>query len=230
MEEKILIRGKRLKILKWLILMFLIALLAIVAFDYLPSYSKFLDFLENNYLGLGTDERLAPGTKFKFFFTLYPEIYFNVYSIHGNLRIGALLMEIGAVLLVVLLIIQLWIGRSSIIVSNKRISGRGTFGHRVDLAMADVTGATTAAFHSVRVSVNSVNNKTNHIKFWLMKNNKDICGEISKLLTEDGTKNTALPNAELTKFDELKKYSELFDMGVITQEEFEEKKKQLMEI
>ncbi len=42
------------------------------------------------------------------------------------------------------------------------------------------------------------------------------------------TKNTVTVNTELSNADELKKYKELFDSGVITQEEFDAKKKQLL--
>ena len=42
------------------------------------------------------------------------------------------------------------------------------------------------------------------------------------------TKNNAPASTTLSSADELKKYKELFDMGVISQEEFDAKKKQLL--
>ena len=42
------------------------------------------------------------------------------------------------------------------------------------------------------------------------------------------TNNTVTVNTELSNADELKKYKELFDSGVITQEEFDAKKNQLL--
>ena len=35
---------------------------------------------------------------------------------------------------------------------------------------------------------------------------------------------------KIDKFDELKKYKELFDQNIISQEEFEEKKKKILEL
>ena len=42
--------------------------------------------------------------------------------------------------------------------------------------------------------------------------------------------NTQEHNSEVSVVDEIKKYKELLDMGAITQEEYEKKKKELLNI
>ena len=68
----------------------------------------------------------------------------------------------------------------------------------------------------------------------MIKNRNEIHDAVSKLLIERQTKETpAAPTTikqevPASNADELKKYKELLDMGAITQEEFDAKKKQLL--
>ena len=56
-----------------------------------------------------------------------------------------------------------------------------------------------------------------------------LVGNTKKIVAEETTQPEAPKEApKLDKFDELKKYKELLDAGVITQEEFDKKKKELI--
>lgn len=70
------------------------------------------------------------------------------------------------------------------------------------------------------------------IKFKYIKNRDEIHCTISKLLVDRQNKTNAAPvirqEIKQSGAEELKKYKELLDSGVISQEEFETKKKQLL--
>ena len=111
-------------------------------------------------------------------------------------------------------------------VTDKRVYGRTAFGKRVDLPLDSVSAIGMGMFSSIAVTTSS-----GAIKFAMMKNRNDIHEIISKLLVERQNKTaqvTEKPASVGSNADELKKYKDLLDAGVITQEEFEAKKKQIL--
>ena len=111
-------------------------------------------------------------------------------------------------------------------VTDKRVYGRATFGKRVDLPLDSISAVGTSALWGIDVGTSS-----GRIHFKLIIYKDEIHSELSKLLMErqhsekqsDTQSNNSTSNA-----DELKKYKELLDGEVITQEEFDAKKKQLL--
>lgn len=118
--------------------------------------------------------------------------------------------------------------KTEIFVTSHRIHGVARFGKRVDLPIDSITAVGTSAFHGIDVSTSS-----GSIRFKFIENNDAVHSAISKLLNNRQTK-TATPvaqnsiNTPASDADELKKYKELLDSGVISQEEFDAKKKQLL--
>lgn len=116
-----------------------------------------------------------------------------------------------------------------IVVTDKRIYGKVAFGKRVDLPLDSVSAvATTSAFtQGVSVSTSS-----GRITFLYLSKKEEIASKIRELLVDRQNKVTASTtiNQEIpqSNADELKKYKELLDSGVISQEEFDAKKKQLL--
>ena len=136
---------------------------------------------------------------------------------------------LGAVFggLIVGTIVVLWLSKIELVISDKRVYGVAGFGKRVDLPLDSISAIGTGWLQSVHVTTAS-----GSINFYLMPNYKDIHSMISKLLVERQQKpmsattiNQAVPQSTA---DELKKYKELLDSGVISQEEFDAKKKQLL--
>lgn len=73
------------------------------------------------------------------------------------------------------------------------------------------------------------------IKFICVQNAEEFVNEVNKQIEEHKSTFAAgrtaepnVPSPTLSNADELKKYKDLLDMGAITQEEFDEKKKQLL--
>lgn len=113
-----------------------------------------------------------------------------------------------------------------IVVTDKRVYGRATFGKRVDLPLDSISAVGTSALWGIDVGTSS-----GRIHFKLIKNYEEIHSELSKLLMErqhSEKQNNIQSNITTSNADELKKYKELLDGGVITQEEFDAKKKQLL--
>lgn len=116
--------------------------------------------------------------------------------------------------------------RSELIVTDKRVYGKATFGRRVDLPVDSVTAISTGIFKGVGVGTSS-----GKINFKLIKNRDEIHSVISNLLLErqkDNKERTETQAVNFTNADEIKKYKELLENGTITQEEFDAKKKQLL--
>lgn len=126
------------------------------------------------------------------------------------------------VITVLLLVFKFYASKMEIVVTNKRVYGVARFGKRVDLPIDLISAVGTCMFKGIIVSSSS-----GKIRFLLINNRDEIHRTISELLIErQGRKEVV--NVSKSNADELKKYKELLDSGVITQEEFNAKKKQLL--
>lgn len=109
-------------------------------------------------------------------------------------------------------------------VTNKRVYGRTSTGKRVDLPLDSVSAV------GLQKSTIAVTTASGALKFTYLANAQEIHSAVSNLLV-NRQQNPAAPGAaEQSSADELKKYKELLDTGVITQAEFDAKKKQLLEL
>ena len=124
---------------------------------------------------------------------------------------------------VVLLIFKFYASKMKIVVTNKRVYGVARFGKRVDLPIDLISAVGTCMFKGIIVSSSS-----GKIRFLLINNRDEIHKTISNLLITRQDKKQVVNNTSTT--DELMKYKELLDSGVITQEEFDAKKKQLLNL
>ena len=125
-------------------------------------------------------------------------------------------------------LIYLWLRSYELTVTDKRIYGKVAWGKRVDLPVDSVSAtATIRILKGISVSTSS-----GRISFLLIKNAADIYDIMNNLLIERQQERTntivAAAAPKTDEADQLKKYKDLLDSGVITQEEFEAKKKQLL--
>lgn len=138
------------------------------------------------------------------------------------------LMDFGVLAIIIGAFVAWCLSSYELTVSNKRIYGKTTFGKRVDLPVDSVSAVATSALNGIAVATSS-----GKIVFKLIKNRDEIHSTLSNLLIERQNKPAA--EAPVIKneipqsgADELKKYKDLLDGGVISQEEFDAKKKQLL--
>ena len=124
-------------------------------------------------------------------------------------------------------LIYLWLRSYELTVTDKRVYGKVQFGKRVDLPVDSVSAtATIQLLKGVSVSTSS-----GKISFLAIKNANEIYSTINNLLIERQQKKENIVTKVEAKVDEteqLAKYKELLDKGVITQEDFDAKKKQLL--
>lgn len=116
-----------------------------------------------------------------------------------------------------------------ITVTDKRVYGKAAFGKRVDLPIDMISAVGVSAFNGVHVATAS-----GKLTFYLCQNRDAVFSAISTLLVERQGKATSIHATTVkqeipqSNADELKKYKDLLDSGVISQEEFDAKKKQLL--
>ena len=135
---------------------------------------------------------------------------------------------IAAILSVCLWIFFVCIYGSKITVTDKRVYGRSAFGKKVDLPMDSISAVATSAL----LNMICVATSAGKIKFYLVCNYLETHHEISLLISarQNENKSTTVINQTnaASGADELKKYKDLLDSGIITQEEFDAKKKQIL--
>ncbi len=119
--------------------------------------------------------------------------------------------------------------KTSLTVSNKRVFGTAAFGKRVDLPLDKISAVGTSMLKGIAITTSS-----GAIKFFMISNHNEIHSAIAKLLVErqDASKKVVetVVKQEIhqSNADELKKYKDLLDNNIISQEEFDAKKKQLL--
>ena len=114
-------------------------------------------------------------------------------------------------------------------VTENNVKGKTLFGKEVVLPLYMISAYSTRSFLSV-ISVATASGVT---QFSLIQNYKEIGAVLAQKINER-QQNTATatatiaPQLQSTPIDDLKKLKELLDMGIITQEEFDAKKKELI--
>lgn len=149
---------------------------------------------------------------------------------------ATIFLAISIILLIICLLITgityKYLSKISIVVTDKRVYGTAMFGKQVDLPLDSISALGRGMFSSIAVATSS-----GKIIFWGISNIYEVHETISELLqNRQSEKRTAsAPINHITQqaqssADELKKYKELLDNGIISQEEFDAKKKQLLDL
>ena len=122
-------------------------------------------------------------------------------------------------------IIYIWSRRYELVVTDKRIYGKIAWGKRIDLPLDSISATSTIRL----LKGISVSTSSGRIKFLIIKNSNEIYTTISNLLIErQQTNDKFSASSQYDGADQIKKFKELLDMGIITQEEFDAKKKELL--
>lgn len=110
-----------------------------------------------------------------------------------------------------------------ITVTATRIYGKTAFGKRVDLPLDMVSSIGTSFPKGISISTSS-----GFIKFWLLNNQQDVYHAIIELLQSRQSQTSATIPQPTSNTEELLELKKLLDQGIITQDEFDAKKKQLL--
>lgn len=111
-----------------------------------------------------------------------------------------------------------------LIVNESGIKGKATIGKEIDISIDRIASVKKSFLKGVIV----ITNGQEKIKFRLMKNHNEIIEAISKGINTKSMNALKRENSSESSADQLKKYKELLDDGIISQEEFDAKKKQLL--
>ncbi len=211
MEEKIIIQTekfnpKNLKIKKIAII------IAIITFVVLFSTISLAEFISDCDM-FGVDYAFASVLKYWDFYLCLP--------------LGIALGAFFIVMLILSLVLKLS-KNIELTLTDKRVYGCNIFGKRVDLPIDSIAAVGIGKlFHSVIITTSS-----GAIRFSFLTQYQLFHQEINKLLIDrqDKKANSQSQTVEVKsdEADQLKKYKDLLDSGVITQEEFDQKKKQLL--
>ena len=110
-----------------------------------------------------------------------------------------------------------------LIVTEGKVTGKTLFGKRVDLPISQISVAGTGIFNRVSIATSS-----GAINFYGVINQNEVFSVISELLMKRQEETKTTYKSPESASDELKKMKDLLDSGIITQEEFDAKKKQLL--
>lgn len=218
MEEKILIKsekGKSERTLKAIMISFLSAFVAICFILLMPVSEELYEALGwCNYDGLNG---------FEFALEWLSALYLIIF----------ILMCLCFIFGVVALIIFLANRKCELTVTDKNVRGKAAFGKEVVLPLHMVSAYSTRKF----LATIAVATSSGLTKFNLIDNHKEIGEVLSGLINERQTKTTtaqtatseqSAPAPQSNSMDDLVKLKSLLDSGIITQEEFDAKKKQLL--
>lgn len=143
--------------------------------------------------------------------------------------VGRLAFAIALIPMLLYIIHRLIIA-NELVVTDKRVYGKIALGKRVDLPLDSISAValTITLLQGISISTSS-----GRISFYFIEKPKEIHKEISTLIINRQSKinfnaSTLKQETPQSNADELKKYKDLLDNGVITQEEFDQKKKQLL--
>ncbi len=141
-----------------------------------------------------------------------------------GIKYGYYWFFIGIVVFVTLGFVFLAKGRE-LIVTNYKVTGITESGKRVDLPVSKISAVGTAEFFE-RVTISTASGV---ITFHGVLNRDAVLAVISDLLLKQQSETTAEKSkAAESVADEIKKMKELLDQGIISESEFENKKKQLL--
>ena len=110
-------------------------------------------------------------------------------------------------------------------VTDKRVYGKGAFGKRVDIPIDSISSVGKIGW----LKGDIVSSSSGSIRFMYLANADEIHSVLSDLIIARQGKainNIIKQEIPQSNADELKKFKDLLDSGIITQEEFDEKKKQ----
>ena len=146
------------------------------------------------------------------------------YATHGLLSLEAFLAW-GSLIVIVFGITLYIAGKNCrLTVTDKRVYGVAKFNARVDIPLDSVSAVgTIGLFKGISISSSS-----GLIKFWFIKNAAEIHKVVSELIVKRSASSIVAEKGTIDDADELMKFKDLLDKGIISQEEFDAKKKHIL--
>lgn len=213
MEEKIVIQSKNKNAgLIRNVILFLGVVVGVILFIYgTLSWKSFVEYFRNETEVIGMS------------------LIQFMFSEHANsATIWYLIIPI-ALAAIIGFVVYYAIRKIELTVTDKRVYGIASFGKRVELPLDSISSVGTGLLNAIAIATSS-----GKIAFVGIHNRNEVHKALSNLLIERQSKSATTSATTIkqeiprSNADELRKFKELLDSGVITQEEFDAKKKQLL--
>ena len=160
----------------------------------------------------------------------YTEIYDSLADflfdriVSFRLTLYTVCIYLGLVGIIAAAILTWQMGKCSLTVTNRQVVGKASFGKSVVLPINQISAVGLGCCGRITIATSS-----GKIHFWLLENRDAVHSQLAKIINEVQIEKAYQANTTTqSNADELKKFKELLDSGVITQEEFDAKKKQLL--
>lgn len=222
MEERIVIKGTPQKnkiaqiiMIVGVVLMFVSILVANYVFNNCDGYE---------YFGFGYGGWYYWCVIYDSFGDFFTAEFFNIDCYYGYMIV------VGLIAAIIGIIMKVKTEKCEITVTNQMIMGKLPRGKEVSIPMNQITAINPSSFNGI--SIASIGNVSN---FHCFENRDEVMKAISYLLanpqqaTANATPTTVGAKIESTgEAEQLKRLKELLDTGVLTQAEFDAKKKQIL--
>ena len=219
MEQNIVIKGTPQKNKPALIL--LIAGISLVLISLIVASWAYDEVDLYMYFGFGVSGWFPGWIKYDdSFIDFFFGEFFNFDCYYGYL------IMLGVVALIVGIIMKSNTEKCEITVTNEAISGKLPHGKEVHIPLNQITAINRSSFNGV--SITSIGNVSN---FHCIENREEVMKAISYLLAnpqQSSVQPTQSASANGSEAEQLKRLKDLLDSGVLTQEEFDAKKKQIL--
>lgn len=139
----------------------------------------------------------------------------------------AIFVVLGIGLIVFAIILFFYMAGCELHITDKRVYGKGAFGKRVDIPIDSISAVGKISWLKGVI----VSSSSGSIRFMYLANANEIHSVLSDLIIgRQGKSINNIIKQEIpqSNADELKKFKDLLDSEIITQEEFEAKKKELL--
>lgn len=153
------------------------------------------------------------------------EFFFQPFELEKTIYF--IILGIILVLFIIIpLILYFALHSYQLIVTDKKVYGKTTFGKQVDLPLDSISAISKNNF----LKGVSISTSSGRIKFLVLKNSNDIYDMLTQLLLnrQENKAPNISQNNSLDIPELLLKYKKLLDEGIITQEEYETKKSDLL--
>ena len=163
-------------------------------------------------------------------YTKYYDSFFDyllsriIDTICFDFDLGAIIVLLGVIVIAAAGIVFWKMGKCALTVTNRQVIGKASFGKSVALPINQISAV--ALGYCKRITIATSSGK---IHFWLLANRDAVHSALTKVINEVQVEKVhqASPAVQ-SDAEEIKQFKELLDSGVITQEEFDAKKKQLL--
>ena len=219
MEQNIVIKGTPQKNKPALIL--LIAGISLVLISLIVASWAYDEVDLYMYFGFGVSDWFPGWIKYDDSFI---DFFFGEF-LNFDCYYGYMIM-LGVVALIVGIIMKSNTEKCEITVTNEAISGKLPHGKEVHIPLNQITAINRSSFNGV--SITSIGNVSN---FHCIENREEVMKAISYLLAnpqQSSAQPTQSASTNGSEAEQLKRLKDLLDSGVLTQEEFDAKKKQIL--